>query len=580
MCIALPGAFAAYHGKLIGTIRTYYHELSGTVYAATARSVVITHLNYDGMGPAAHFWAGLKSELDYNGDQLLDEEQSTKVLKAYTNATVFLRLPRKVNEYRSLGVFCELFGADFGNVKIPEGYELPKEHSLGKLSSKQHNTKAAEVILKDSATMLLKGFEYDASCPGSAFLVSGPTANTKPDQLTYLIHENGKSDTLKSYDKKDVTVTLPVGHNWNEFRWFSVYCSDSKESYADIAIDQAAAEKLPLHDPKSVVPLESTEPESTDNNAGVLCAYYGKLIGQIVTQAHSFSGTVYAASDKSIIITNLNYDGNGPAAFFWASTKADRLELHDEQLPDEHGSTNVLKAYHNAVVLLKLPRKITEYKAIGMYCKAAETEFGHVTIKDFKLPTAQSLGKLTAKQHNTMANEVILTDSATMVLKGFEYGASCPGSAFFVAGPSADPKPEQLTHLLHDNGQSSKLGSYDKKDVTIRLPAGHHWNEFKWFSVYCSDAKQSYADVSIKQSVAEMLPLHDPTKVPPPSEEEDLRLISVALRRVVVIALLPVLPSPFYLEEGANVGNDVSYKCAPRLPGRQRDANLGIPFAP
>ncbi|KAL1477420.1 hypothetical protein MTO96_035753 [Rhipicephalus appendiculatus] len=161
---------------------------------------------------------------------------------------------------------------------------------------------------------------------------------------------------------------------------------------------------------------------------GVLGVYYGKLIGQIETYAHSLSGTVYAANDKTIVITNLIYDGDGPAAFFWASTKKAVLDDDGEQLPDEHGTTNLLKAYHNAKVQLKLPRKITAYKAIGMYCKAFQADFGHVNIMPgFTLPTQQSLGKLNARQHNTMADEVILTDSATMMLRGFEYSASCPG---------------------------------------------------------------------------------------------------------------------------------------------------------
>lgn len=289
MCIAARGTLAAYHGKFVGKIVTYYHNLTGTMYAATNRSVVITHLHYDGMGPAAYFWASQRNDLDESGDQLLDENQSPKVLKPYHNATVLLILPRKVSEYKSLGVYCKLFGADFGNVKIPAGYELPKEQSLGPLPSKQHNTKAAEVVLKDSATILLKKFEYTGSCPGSAFLVAAPTAQTKPDRLTYLIHENGKSEKLKSYDKKDVLVRLPVGHHWNEFRWFSVYCSDSQQSYADITINQAVAEKLPLHDPKSVVILPSTDSESTDN-AGAFFAPFPAALMLTLTVAGLASG--------------------------------------------------------------------------------------------------------------------------------------------------------------------------------------------------------------------------------------------------------------------------------------------------
>ncbi|XP_065291786.1 protein Skeletor, isoforms B/C-like isoform X2 [Dermacentor albipictus] len=264
MCIIPKGTLAVYHGKLIGSITTYYHNFRGTVYAATAKSVVITDLNYDGGGPAAHFWAGSNVGLDNYGDQLLDEEMSTKVLKPYKNATVFLRLPRKITEYKSLGIYCELFG-------IPVDYELPKEQSLGTLTAKQHNTMAAEVILKDSATILLKGFEYSAACPGSAFFVAGLTASTQPDQLTRLINDNGKTSKLGRYDKKDVTARLPLGRHWNEFKWFSVYCVDAKQSYAEIAINQAVAEKLPLHDPKTVVPMPSTE--STDNEGATFAPF-------------------------------------------------------------------------------------------------------------------------------------------------------------------------------------------------------------------------------------------------------------------------------------------------------------------
>lgn len=250
---------------------------------------------------------------------------------------------------------------------------------------------------------------------------------------------------------------------------------------------------------------------------GISGAYYGKTIGPVTTYAHSFSGNVYAASDKSIVITNLNYDGNGPAAYFWGSFSPE-LDDKGEQLPDENGSMKVLKGYHNAQVLLNLPRKITDYKSIGMYCKQFSADFGNVKIPaGYELPREQSLGRLNSKQHNTMAAEVILKDSATMMLRQFEYGGNCPGSAFFVAGPSANPPVEQLTHLMYDDGKTGKLERYDKKDVMVKLPLGHHWNEYRWFSVYCMDTKQSYADIGIDMAVAEKLPLYDPSSAGPPS---------------------------------------------------------------
>lgn len=252
--IAPQGISAAYYGKSIGPVKTYAHSFSGDVYAASDRSIVIRNLNYDGQGPAAYFWGGFNSELDNNGEQLPDEHGTMNVLKGYQNAQVLLKLPKKITDYKSIGIYCKKFSADFGNVKIPAGYELPMEQSLGRLNSRQHNTMASEVILKDSATMMLRQFEYTGSCPGSAYFVAGPSANVQPDQLTRLMYDDGKMDKLERYDKKDVTVMLPTGHHWNEYRWFSVYCMDTKQSYADVGIDQALAEKLPLHDPSSSGP--------------------------------------------------------------------------------------------------------------------------------------------------------------------------------------------------------------------------------------------------------------------------------------------------------------------------------------
>ncbi|KAL1473684.1 hypothetical protein MTO96_038516 [Rhipicephalus appendiculatus] len=203
---------------------------------------------------AAYFWGGFNTDLDNNGEQLPDEHGSMNVLKAYQNAEVQLRLPKKITDYKSIGMYCKKFAADFGNVKIPAGYELPREQSLGRLNPRQHNTMASEVILRDSATMTLKQFDYMGNCPGSAYFVAATTPNPQPDQLVRLMYDDGKMGKLERYDRKDVTVMLPTGHHWNEYRWFSVYCMDTRQSYADLSIDPSITEKLPLYDPSSSGP--------------------------------------------------------------------------------------------------------------------------------------------------------------------------------------------------------------------------------------------------------------------------------------------------------------------------------------
>ncbi|KAL1479481.1 hypothetical protein MTO96_051807 [Rhipicephalus appendiculatus] len=64
---------------------------------------------------------------------------------------------------------------------------------------------------------------------------------------------------------------------------------------------------------------------------GISAAYYGKVLGPVVTKAHSFSGDVYAASENSIVIRNLNYDGAGPDFLKCDSLAQTKTQTHDAE---------------------------------------------------------------------------------------------------------------------------------------------------------------------------------------------------------------------------------------------------------
>lgn len=262
--VAVQGATGEYHGKKIGPLTTIQHGVAGNVYAAQEDGIRVTQFRYDGRGPDAYFWAGTQDELYLTGDQLLDENGSTKVLGSYKDDIVYVKLYKKVSEYRSFGVFCKKFEADFGHVNIPVAFKPPKEQSLGKLIAKQPNTQAADVIMKDSATILLKEFEYDGSCTDAAFFVAIPSVNSKPEDMVHLTYDNGKKMPLERFDKLDVNVSLPEGQHWNEFQSFAVYCVKKKEILANATISKALAESVPMHNPKFGV----KKPESTGKGVG------------------------------------------------------------------------------------------------------------------------------------------------------------------------------------------------------------------------------------------------------------------------------------------------------------------------
>ncbi|XP_054928725.1 uncharacterized protein [Dermacentor andersoni] len=143
---------------------------------------------------------------------------TSKVLGSYKDSIVYLKLPKRITEYKSFGIFCKKFKADFGNVKLPVGFQLPKEQSMGKLNTKQASTMATDVILKDSATVLLKDFEYDGSCTDSAFFVAAPTSQAKPEELTRLTYGNGKCRFAAGSTVGVVTVHLERGRNGGGYR--------------------------------------------------------------------------------------------------------------------------------------------------------------------------------------------------------------------------------------------------------------------------------------------------------------------------------------------------------------------------
>lgn len=243
---------------------------------------------------------------------------------------------------------------------------------------------------------------------------------------------------------------------------------------------------------------------------GILAEYYGKFIGNIKTNAHDFKGKVYAVSENQVYIAEMSYDGQGPAAYFWAGKGAEP-DNQGSAVPDEDNSSKVLQRYDNSLVLLRLPKKITEYDYLGIYCKKFAANFGHVLFRNVQLPMEQRLEPMATKKNGVKANEVILKDSATIELRDFEYDGQ-GGDVYFAVGANRDDSKDRLTKLADENGRNSRLGAYQPaRTITLRLPEGHHWNEYKWFTVYNFDGSgESYGDVYVDTSVAEKLPVHAP----------------------------------------------------------------------
>ncbi|XP_077547632.1 protein Skeletor, isoforms B/C-like [Haemaphysalis longicornis] len=255
ICFTLhKGIFGEYYGKFIGTVVEVdvdkpYHNFTGELYAVNDTSVGFVKLTYDGKGPAARFWVANKGEQradNSTGYATKDEHGSDDKLKKYDKDHIILTLPGEITLYSSLAIYCPRHNHNFGQVPIPDDFELPKEQTISPLAEIKHGVKASEVILKDSATIELQDFHYDGQGNDVYFAV-GPDTGATTDELTKLLDENGNPGPLEEYTGKTVALRLPKMKHWNDYKWFTVYSFGDNENLGDVEISQSTAESLPWY---------------------------------------------------------------------------------------------------------------------------------------------------------------------------------------------------------------------------------------------------------------------------------------------------------------------------------------------
>lgn len=97
------------------------------------------------------------------------------------------------------------------------------------------------------------------------------------------------------------------------------------------------------------------------------------------------SGDVVVTDEKTLVINNLFYDGQGPDAFFVVGTGA-RPVFNDNsrKVADETGSFEKLGEYNDDTITLTLPGDLTIHDIdwISIYCITYAHDFGNVLIPD------------------------------------------------------------------------------------------------------------------------------------------------------------------------------------------------------
>ena len=88
--------------------------------------------SYDGAGPDAYFYIGERGEPSGNGIHIADDKGTLEILGSYRSEDIVLTLPggKTLRTIRWLSVWCDAFGVNFGEVRIPRQLRYPRPQKI------------------------------------------------------------------------------------------------------------------------------------------------------------------------------------------------------------------------------------------------------------------------------------------------------------------------------------------------------------------------------------------------------------------------------------------------------------------
>ncbi|KFM69923.1 Protein Skeletor, isoforms D/E, partial [Stegodyphus mimosarum] len=228
--------------------------------------------------------------------------------------------------------------------------------------------------------------------------------------------------------------------------------------------------------------------------------YYGKYISDFKTNAHDVSGSVFAASEDTFYLTDFTYDGEGPDAYFWAGT-SDRPSPEGFIVPDEYGTTQVLKKYfsHNIAITLPDSKKISDIKWLSVWCRKFAVNFGHVMIPSgFDAPKPVNLGPFKSFSHGVKSGDVVIKDARTIAISNLYYDGNVSDTHFLIG---RDLKPHPDGNIVPNENGKLKLQAYHGESIEIRLPNDQLIMGMRWLSISSTSLKEDFGHVSIPENL-------------------------------------------------------------------------------
>uniref|UniRef100_A0A336L5B8 CSON003493 protein n=1 Tax=Culicoides sonorensis TaxID=179676 RepID=A0A336L5B8_CULSO len=233
---------------------------------------------------------------------------------------------------------------------------------------------------------------------------------------------------------------------------------------------------------------------------GTPLEYYGTRIGPLSQLHHKVSGEVFAVDSRTLFIKNFNYDGEGPAAYFYVGNTRAPSNEGAWRLRDERGNAGVIKRYRNKDITLSLPegKTLRDITWFSVWCDEFAVNFGDVKIpKNLDFPRPQKIAGLKGI-HGVTSDPIVLVDAQTLLIPNFSYDGEAPDAKFWT-GHGSKPSPQGI-RIPDENGKIDPLRKYDKKTIVLTLPGDVTVFDVGHFGVWCEAFTVDFAHVKIPES--------------------------------------------------------------------------------
>ncbi|XP_041786217.1 protein Skeletor, isoforms B/C isoform X1 [Anopheles merus] len=237
------------------------------------------------------------------------------------------------------------------------------------------------------------------------------------------------------------------------------------------------------------------------DQTSALQGYYGTKIGDLSELHHGVSGSVYAVDARTLFLKNFNYDGEGPAAYFYVGNTRAPNNKGAHRLRDERGRAGVLRRYRNEDITLSLPegKTLRDIRWFSVWCDDFSVNFGDVQIRnDLDFPRPTKIAGLSGV-HDVSSDNIVIVDAQTLLVPNFSYDGEAPDAKFWVGrGPAPT---SQGIRIPDENGKETPLRRYDKKTIVLTLPGDLTVFDIGHFGVWCEAFTVDFGHVRIPDQI-------------------------------------------------------------------------------